>query len=572
MGRPVPARRCWPRPWPTNRARTSSRSRPRRSWRCSPAWAPRASVACSVRRAPRSPRSSSSTSSTPSARAAARTTTQSASRRSTSCWSRWTASPPPRRAGWSSWPPPTCSRSSTRRCCAPGASTARSSSRRRTSGPRQILRVHTPTSRCATTSTSRRGPADGRPHRRRPGQHLQRGGDLLRAPGGRRRVAADFDDAIERVIAGVLSSTTLNDHERKVVAFHEAGHALTRELLEGMDRVHKISIVPRGSALGYVVNLPDEDSYLKTREELVDQMTVLLGGRVAEQIVFGAVTTGAANDLQRVEEITHAMVHEYAMGTGDAPQAALTDQALSDLTRRIRDEEQHELAFEAQRAARELITAHRESSTASPPSCSSTRRSSAPQIDRIMDGVPPIGGAGPCRTCASRRRRSTRRRPTDSRPGCSPGSTTSASPSRTSTPPSPCTKRPTAWPSCTARSSRSRGSRPCCSTSARTTSSCCARSRGHARRQVPVQARPGPAPRRLPGADVQAALQRCAPRPAAHRRDAAHRHPRLARRLPAPRLVAAACSPRSSSPRRDTDTMPSASASASRPAPRSPCA
>src|SRR5215212_2762870 len=150
----------------------------------------------------------------------------------------------------------------------------------------------------------------------------------------------DFEDAIERVIAGVQSSTTLSDHERRVVAYHEAGHALCRELLSGMDRVHKISIIPRGSALGYVVNLPDEDSYLKTREELVDQMTVLLGGRVAEQIVFGAVTTGAASDLQRVEEITHAMIHQYAMGSGDAPQAALKDQALSDLTRRIRDEEQ----------------------------------------------------------------------------------------------------------------------------------------------------------------------------------------------------------------------------------------
>jgi cell division protease FtsH len=171
---------------------------------------------------------------------------------------------------------------------------------------------------------------------------------------------SDFDNALERVIAGVQSSTTLNPHERRVVAFHEAGHALCRELLSSVDRVHKVSIVPRGNALGYVVNLADEDSYLKTREELLDQMTVLLGGRVAEQVVFGAVTTGAANDLQRVEEITHAMIHVYAMGSGDAPQAAIKQQALSDLTRRIRDEEQRELAFEAHRTAWELITGHRE--------------------------------------------------------------------------------------------------------------------------------------------------------------------------------------------------------------------
>src|SRR4029079_17597076 len=125
----------------------------------------------------------------------------------------------------------------------------------------------------------------------------------------------DFDQALERVVAGGQSSTTLHEHERSVVAYHEAGHALCRELLETTERVHKISIIPRGQALGYVMNLPDEDSYLKTREELIDQMTVLLGGRVAEQLVFGAVTTGAANDLQRVSEITHAMVHQYGMGS-----------------------------------------------------------------------------------------------------------------------------------------------------------------------------------------------------------------------------------------------------------------
>ena len=171
----------------------------------------------------------------------------------------------------------------------------------------------------------------------------------------------DFEDALERVIAGVQSSTTLNERERRVVAFHEAGHALCRELLDSVDRVHKISIVPRGNALGYVVNLPEEDSYLKSRDELIDQMAVLLGGRVAEQIVFGAVTTGAANDLLRVEEITHSMVHQYAMGSGDAPQARIKDtEALSDLSRRIRDEEQRELAFEAHRIAWGLVSSNRE--------------------------------------------------------------------------------------------------------------------------------------------------------------------------------------------------------------------
>jgi cell division protease FtsH len=202
---------------------------------------------------------------------------------------------------------------------------------------------------------------------------------------------ADFDGALERVVAGVQSNTTLNDHERRVVAYHEAGHALTRELLMTVDRVHKISIVPRGQALGYVMNLPDEDSYLKTREELIDQLTVLLGGRVAEQLVFGAVTTGAANDLQRVSEITHAMVHQYGMGSQTtAPRAVVESEAVSDLTRRIRDEEQQELAFEAHRHAHELIIAHRDTLERFAQELLENEVLERPQIDKIMDGVPRI--------------------------------------------------------------------------------------------------------------------------------------------------------------------------------------
>ena len=125
----------------------------------------------------------------------------------------------------------------------------------------------------------------------------------------------DFDGALERVIAGVQSRRVLNAHEKQVVAYHEAGHALCGELLPTVDRVHRISIVPRGRALGYTLNLPAEDRYLKTREELLDYMTVLLGGRVAEHVVFGAITTGASDDLKRVADISHAMVHDYAMGT-----------------------------------------------------------------------------------------------------------------------------------------------------------------------------------------------------------------------------------------------------------------
>jgi cell division protease FtsH len=136
------------------------------------------------------------------------------------------------------------------------------------------------------------------------------------------------------------------------------------------------------------MNLPDEDSYLKTREELVDQMAVLLGGRVAEQIVFGAVTTGAANDLQRVAEVAYAMVHEYGMGTAGTVARALTDaNVVSDMTRRIRDEEQQDLVFEAERIARRLISEHRGKLEEFAAALLEHEVLERPQIDEIMRGL-----------------------------------------------------------------------------------------------------------------------------------------------------------------------------------------
>src|SRR4051812_4604602 len=133
-------------------------------------------------------------------------------------------------------------------------------------------------------------------------------------------VQADFEGAIERVVAGVKSRRALSDHEKRIVAFHEAGHALCGELLPSVDPVHKVTIVPTGTSLGYAMYLPEEDRLLKTREDLIDRMTVALGGRCAEQLVFGAITTGAASDLKAVAETTHAMVHDYAMGTAEGAQ------------------------------------------------------------------------------------------------------------------------------------------------------------------------------------------------------------------------------------------------------------
>jgi len=204
-------------------------------------------------------------------------------------------------------------------------------------------------------------------------------------------IQADFDSALERVVAGMQSRRTLNEHERRVVAYHEAGHALCAELLPRVDRVHKISIVPRGRALGYTLNLPEEDRYLKTREELLDYLTVLLGGRAAEQIVFDAVTTGAADDLSRVADISRSMVHDFAMGTSiSALRISAEGGAVSDRTRQLRDEEQQHFADEAMRSAVRLIKEHRDRLEALAGALLRDEVLERDGIERIMEGVPRV--------------------------------------------------------------------------------------------------------------------------------------------------------------------------------------
>jgi cell division protease FtsH len=198
----------------------------------------------------------------------------------------------------------------------------------------------------------------------------------------------DFDSALERVIAGVQSRRVLNAHEKRVVAYHEAGHALCGELLPSVDRVHRISIVPRGRALGYTLNLPAEDRYLKTREELLDYMTVLLGGRAAEQVVFGQVTTGASDDLKRVADISHSMVHDFAMSTAGGGRAPDGDVRLSETTLRIRDEERQDLIDEARRAALRMISTHRRQLDALAEELLEHEVLDRDAIDRVMAGVP----------------------------------------------------------------------------------------------------------------------------------------------------------------------------------------
>jgi cell division protease FtsH len=139
---------------------------------------------------------------------------------------------------------------------------------------------------------------------------------LLAVREGRTRVLPkDFDNAIERVVAGLEKKNRLiNPQERKTVAYHETGHAVLAAYTKGADPVHKISIIPRGiGALGYTIQLPTEDRFLLTQEELLGKIDVLLGGRASEQLFFGEMSTGASNDIARATEIARKMISDYGM-------------------------------------------------------------------------------------------------------------------------------------------------------------------------------------------------------------------------------------------------------------------
>jgi cell division protease FtsH len=175
----------------------------------------------------------------------------------------------------------------------------------------------------------------------------------------------EIDEALLRQSVGSQQARRLSLKERRIVAYHEAGHALCRKLL-GLDPPEILSIVPRGPALGFVGHSPQEDSYLKSRDELVDEVVTLLGGRAAEEEVFGESFSGAVDDLARVHMVCKQMVGEFGMGVaidhdGPPPIAMPTgDYAVSDSTRRDVDLASMTLAREAYRRARALLTANRE--------------------------------------------------------------------------------------------------------------------------------------------------------------------------------------------------------------------
>ncbi len=197
---------------------------------------------------------------------------------------------------------------------------------------------------------------------------------LLAARNYRKEIAqTDFAEAVERVVAGLeKKSRVLNEKEKKIVAYHEVGHALVGALMTGGGKVEKISIVPRGmAALGYTLQLPTEDRFLLDESELRGQIATLLGGRSAEEVVFGSITTGAANDLQRATDLAERMVRSYGMSKVLGPLAYEKQQAMflqegpagrvvSEHTAEAIDQEVKEIVETAHTQALQILKANRE--------------------------------------------------------------------------------------------------------------------------------------------------------------------------------------------------------------------
>ncbi|HEY6775795.1 MAG TPA: ATP-dependent metallopeptidase FtsH/Yme1/Tma family protein, partial [Thermoleophilaceae bacterium] len=206
-------------------------------------------------------------------------------------------------------------------------------------------------------------------------QNLVNEAALLSARQGKREIDhLQLEEGIMRVIAGPEKKTrVMSEKERRVTAFHEMGHALVAHYLENTDPVHKISVISRGQALGYTISLPTEDKFLTTRAELSDTMAMSLGGRAAEEIVFGEVTTGASNDLEKVTATAKQMVMRFGMSEKLGPRTFghehsqpflgrefSSEPDYSDEIAREIDDEIRRIVEEAHQTARQVLADHRQ--------------------------------------------------------------------------------------------------------------------------------------------------------------------------------------------------------------------
>jgi cell division protease FtsH len=198
---------------------------------------------------------------------------------------------------------------------------------------------------------------------------------LLTARSSKREITMDeLEEGIMRVIAGPeKKSRVMSEKERIVTAYHELGHAIVGHLLPNTDPVHKVSIISRGQALGYTISLPTEDKFLTTRAELLDTMAMTLGGRAAEEIVFGEITTGASNDLEKVTETAKQMVMRFGMSERLGPRVFGHDRSqpflgrefsaepdYSDEIAREIDDEVRRIVEDAHQTSKDILSEHRE--------------------------------------------------------------------------------------------------------------------------------------------------------------------------------------------------------------------
>ncbi|OYD06349.1 ATP-dependent zinc metalloprotease FtsH [Paludifilum halophilum] len=184
---------------------------------------------------------------------------------------------------------------------------------------------------------------------------------LLAARRNKKRISmAEVEEAIDRVIAGPeKKSRVISEKEKKTIAYHEGGHTIVGYYLKHADKVHKVTVVPRGQAGGYVVMLPQEDRFLMTKNELIDRITGLLGGRAAEEVVFGEISTGAHNDFEKATEIVRRMITEFGMSKKLAPMQFGRSQGQVFLGRDLGHEQNYSdaIAYEIDQEMQEIINA-----------------------------------------------------------------------------------------------------------------------------------------------------------------------------------------------------------------------
>jgi cell division protease FtsH len=233
---------------------------------------------------------------------------------------------------------------------------------------------------------------------------------LLAARNGDREISnVHLEEGIMRVVAGPeKKSRVMSEKERRITAFHEMGHAIVAHFLENTDPVHKISVISRGQALGYTISLPTEDKFLTTRAELKDTMAMTLGGRAAEEIVFGEVTTGASNDLEKVTATAKQMVMRFGMSEKLGPRVFGHDHGqpflgrefsaepdYSDDVAREIDGEIRRIVEEAHQVARDILTDHRAALDNTSEILLRRETIEAEQFERLLNGESEAAVFGP---------------------------------------------------------------------------------------------------------------------------------------------------------------------------------